>query len=266
MPRTFFIVTAIMLAFVLAACDDDDESTPTATSPAATSTASTPAAGTATPAPSPGGQAPAIVIDEPELGAVLQVPFAISGTADVFEAALTVQVVSADGQLICQHHIMATSGSGTRGDWSTMMAFPPPSPPAGQSAVPMVVRALNYSARDGSEENVVTVDVNVSGQRPHNVIQTPLCGEQVSAATPLNVTGVTDAFEGSLQLELKDAFGMVVRTQTVQAQGGTGNAPWSTTLSLTGVNPGFYTLIAFDLSAENGARQNEFPVQIEVVP
>jgi hypothetical protein len=146
------------------------------------------------------------------------------------------------------------------------MAFPPPEPPAGNTAVPMIVRALSYSARDGSEENVVTVDINVSGERPPNVITEPGCGAEASAGSTLTVSGVTDAFEGSLQLELQDASGSVVRSETVQAAGGLGNAPWETTISLAGLQPGAYTLIAFDLSAEDGTRQNEFPVPVTIVP
>jgi hypothetical protein len=256
------LVAAIVCVFVVACDGDDDDPEPTNTAPvAATSTA--PAA---TPEPSQTAELPAITIDEPSLGAIVAVPFTISGTANVFEAALSVQVVADDGQLICQHDILATSGSGTRGDWSAVLAFPPPSPPAGNTAVPMSVRAFNYSAMDGSEENVVTLDINVSGDRPSNVIQTPLCHEAVSSATPLNVTGVTDAFEGTLQLELRDASGVVVHTQTVQAAGGTGNAPWSAQVPLAGLVPATYMLIAFDFSAQDGTRQNEFAIPIRVEP
>jgi len=266
MRRTLFLVAMIALALLAAACDDDGDGDTTATVTSAPGTiepATTPTASD-TPAAVPTDELPAIVIDEPELGAIVEVPFTIAGTANVFEAALSVQVLTAEGEVVCQHNIMATSGTGTRGDWTTEMAFPPPTPPAGNVAVPMVVRALSYSARDGSEENVVTVDINVSGERPPNVITAPSCGAEVSAATPLEVSGVTDAFEGSLQLELQDASGTVVVSETVQAEGGLGNAPWSTTLSLAGLDAGAYTLIAFDFSAEDGARQNEFAIPIAV--
>jgi hypothetical protein len=267
MRRSTCFLAMIALAFIVAACDgDDSDATPSAAMPSATSAIVT----TPTPATAPTGvptdDLPAIVIEAPELGAIVEVPFTISGTANVFEAALSVQVLTADGQLVCQHNIMATSGSGTRGDWTTTMAFPPPEPPAGNAAVPMIVRALSYSARDGSEENVVTVDINVSGQRPPNVITQPTCGAEASAGAMLTVSGVTDAFEGSLQLELQDASGNVALSETVQAEGGLGNAPWETTLSLAGIQPGAYTLIAFDFSAEDGTRQNEFPVPVTIIP
>jgi hypothetical protein len=266
MRRSAYVISAMAIVLIAYACDGDDgDATPTASPPPVTSTPA-PTGAAETPGASPTSELPAIVVDVPELGGVVEVPFEISGTANVFEAALSVQVVSEDGQLICQHNLTATSGTGTRGDWSTMMAFPPPSPPAGTTAVPMVVRAFDYSAVDGSEENVVTVEINVSGERPPNVIQTPLCGEQVPAGQPLRVTGVTDAFEGTLQLELQDRSGTVVSTQTVQAQGGLGNATWSADVSLTALDAGTYTLVAFDFSAEDGSRQHDFGIPIEVLP
>jgi len=267
MRRSLLLVATIALALIFASCDDDDgDTTPTVTAaPATTEPVNTPDA-SGTPAGIPTDDLPAIVIEEPELGAIVEVPFTISGSANVFEAALSVQVLTADGAVVCQHNILATSGSGTRGDWTTEMALPPPSPPAGNAAVPMVVRALSYSAQDGSEENVVTVDINVSGEQPPNVITAPSCGAQVPAGAPLEVSGVTDAFEGSMQLELQDSSGTVVRSETVQAEGGLGDAPWSTTLPLAGLDAGAYTLIAFDFSAEDGSRQNEFAIPIAILP
>jgi hypothetical protein len=256
----------LAIALLAYACDGDDgDPTPTVTTaPIATEAPATPTSAATTPTAASGDGEPAIVVDAPQLGDIVQVPFTISGTANVFEAALSVQVVTADGQVVCQHNIMATSGTGTRGDWTTTMAFPPPQPPSGNAAVPMVIRALSYSAMDGSEENVVTVDVNVSGERPPNVIEAPTCGARVPVAAPLSVSGTTDAFEGSMQLELTDSSGTAVVTQTVQTAG-TGNAPWTATMSLAGLDPGAYMLIAFDFSAQDGTRQNDFAIPIELV-
>jgi hypothetical protein len=262
--RVCLLVPIVILAFAYG-CDGDNDGDATPTAPPRTASPA-PTEAAETPVASPSAELPAIVIDVPELGAIVDLPFEISGTANVFEAALSVQIVSEDGQHICQHNITASSGTGTRGDWSTVMAFPPPSPPSGTTAVPMVVRAFDYSPMDGSEENVVTVEINVSGKRPTNVIQTPLCGERIPANEPLRVTGVTDAFEGTLQLELRDSSGMVVSTQAVQAYGDVPEAPWLADISLSGFTPGTYMLISFDFSAEDGSRQNDFGIPIEVLP
>jgi len=268
MRQKLFLLASVMTAIIITACggDDGDDAPPTsAPSPASTGVAGTPTV-VETPAGAPTDDLPAIVIEQPGLGDIVDVPFTIAGTANVFEAALSVQVLTEDGTLVCQQNLTATAGSGTRGGWSTSMAFPPVTPAAGSAAVPMVVRALSYSARDGSEENVATVDINVSGERPPNVITEPPCGANVASGSLLTVEGVTDAFEGSLQLELQDSAGDVVLSETVQAESGLGNAPWSTTLPLAGLDPGTYTLIAFDFSAEDGSRQNEFAIPITIGP
>lgn len=268
MRRSLYIIPAIAILALASACDDGDDGAPATSTSAPATEAASPLVETATPdaEPSPSEDA-AIRIDQPELGAVVSVPFEISGSANVFEAALSLQVLTDSGDLLCQHNIMATSGSGTPGTWSTVMAFPPPEPSSGATASPIVVRALSYSAQDGSEENVVTLNINVSGERPGNVIETPACSAEAPLDAPLAVSGVTDAFEGAMQLELQDASGAVVLTQPVQAAGGLGDAPWTTTIDLAAVTlqPGQYTLIAFDVSAENGSRQNEFPVPIQLV-
>lgn len=225
----------------------------------------TPAPSLPTPGPTDG--LPAITIDEPPLGAVVDVPFGISGTADVFEAALSVQVLTDAGVLVCQHNLTATSGSGTRGDWSTSMAFPPPAPPAGQEAVPMTVRAFDYSAEDGSEENVVSVNVNVSGIRPPIVIDEPGCDASVAAGRSISVSGTARVFEGALQLELLDSSGTSVVSQTVQAESGVGEAPWSTTITVPpSAFPGTYRLVAFSYSPMGGSRENDFAIPLDVAP
>jgi len=264
MLRNACVLLAVAALLVTTACNGDGGGGTPPASPTSAAVPSVTVAPAAT--PSPGAGPPAIVIDKPALGDIVSVPFLIAGTADVFEATLQVQATAADGTVICQHTIMATSGSGTRGDWSTVMAFPPPLPPAGNSAVPMVVRAFDYSARDGSEENIVSVEMNVSGQRPPNVITSPGCNARIPRGSTLQATGVTDAFEGALQLEVRDLSGNVALTQAVQASGGTGAAPWNASLALTSLAPGEYMLVAFDLSARDGSRQNEFGVPITILP
>ena len=108
------------------------------------------------------------------------------------------------------------------------------------------------------------MDVNVSGDRPPNVIESPACGARVPLSEPLDVSGTTDAFEGAMQLELQNSAGNVAVSQMVQAAG-TGNAPWTASLSLAGLDPGAYMLIAFDYSARDGSRQNDFAIPIELV-
>jgi hypothetical protein len=131
----------------------------------------------------------------------------------------------------------------------------------------MVIRALNYSAADGSEQNVVTRDVNVSGERPVNVIDEPRCSAEVAPGAALAVAGTMRVFESMLRVELVDGAGRLLAGQTVRARGGVGEASWSTTLMVPAdLQTGLYQLVAFDYNGRDGARENEFAVPIEVRP
>jgi hypothetical protein len=255
-------------SFLLVACGGGTGSgaTPAPTAPAASVIAGATGEASATAAPEPTDGPPWITIDGPAFGAKVSVPFRIDGTANVFEATLTVQIFTESGRLVCQHNITG-GGSGTRGPWSTIMAFPPLEPSPGNGAVPMVIHALNYSAADGSEQNVVTRDVNVSGERPVNVIDEPRCSAEVAPGAALAVAGTTRAFESMLRVELVDIAGRLLVAQTVRATGGVSEASWSTTLMVPAyLQTGLYQLVAFDDNGRDGARENEFAVPIEVRP
>jgi hypothetical protein len=66
----------------------------------------------------------AIFVAEPERDATVSSPVHASGTADVFEGTLAVDVWSGPKRLRTQT-IQATSGTGTRGDWSVTVELPP---------------------------------------------------------------------------------------------------------------------------------------------
>jgi hypothetical protein len=260
-------ISPTIAALLVVACGGDTGSgaTPTLTAPAASVTAGATGEASATAAPEPTDGPPWITIDEPAFGAMVSVPFRIDGTANVFEATLTVQIFTESGRLVCQH--ITGGGSGTRGPWSTIMAFPPLEPSPGNGVVPMVIHALNYSAADGSEQNVVTRNVNVSGERPVNVIDEPRCSAEVAPGAALAVAGTTRAFEGMLRVELVDGAGRLLVGQTLRAIGGVGEASWSTTLMVPAyLQTGLYRLVAFDYNTRDGARENEFAVPIEIRP
>ena len=77
----------------------------------------------ASPAPTP-SEAPQITIGSPVADATVSVPFTVSGEANTFEAALTVEVVDQSGTGICVRQLMATSGSGTPGTWRARSPSP----------------------------------------------------------------------------------------------------------------------------------------------
>ena len=66
---------------------------------------------------------PIIGVAEPQVGARITSPVRISGTANVFEANVTVEILDADGNVIAQAFTTATCGTGCWGDYELELSF-----------------------------------------------------------------------------------------------------------------------------------------------
>lgn len=254
--RFVLLAIATAVAVALAGCGDDDDE------PGPLPTAGTTAVATATGGPTSeaSASAPLIAIDAPAAGELVSVPVAASGTANTFEAALTVDLLDADGNELCVRHIMATSGTGTPGTWETELAIVPPD--AEEAAT---LRAYEFSAKDGSVVNLVERDVTISTERPRIFFSEPACGAVVAPGSTLAVSGRAMVFEAALIVELRNAFGAVVLSQNVMAESGVEEADFSAQLALPADLPGgFYDVVAYNTSAMDGSIENEFAVQISV--
>jgi spore germination protein GerM len=69
------------------------------------------------------GMAPMITVATPGIGAQVTSPVTIAGTANVFEATVTVRILDAAGNVLVEDFTMATCGTGCRGDYETELAF-----------------------------------------------------------------------------------------------------------------------------------------------
>jgi hypothetical protein len=253
MKRLFALACLCAIVAIAWGCDgdDDEDGDATATSPAATSTSPT----AATPTPLASG----IVINEPAEDATVTVPITMSGDANVFEAALTIDALgNAAGLVLCTRHVQATSGTGTPGTWEGILAFQPPA-----SAGPITLRAYTFSAMDGSMQELVERTVTVSSERPDIVITSPQCAEEVTGPS-LTVEGMAEVFEAALVVDIRDASGAAVMSQNVMAASGIEFSPWSATFDISGLTGGFYDIVAYSGSAQDGSIINVFPVQISV--
>jgi len=67
---------------------------------------------------------PAILVDRPAPGARISSPVTVSGSANVFEANVTVRILDASGDEIESTFTTATCGTGCRGDFSVAVTFP----------------------------------------------------------------------------------------------------------------------------------------------
>jgi len=96
---------------------------------------------------------PPILVESPVVGEQISNPVTISGTADVFEAAVSVRILDENGNEIARTFTTATCGTGCRGDYSVSVAYTVDHEQVGS------IEVLDYSAKDGSAENVIAIPV-----------------------------------------------------------------------------------------------------------
>jgi hypothetical protein len=101
----------------------------------------------------PAGEDPAIVVETPQPGAEISSPITIAGTADVFEATVSIRILDEDGGELAATFATATCGSGCRGRYSTDLFFFVDRTQNG------AIEVFEASAEDGSPINLVSVPV-----------------------------------------------------------------------------------------------------------
>ncbi len=99
---------------------------------------------------------PVILIESPAIGDVVTSPITVTGTANTYEAVFQIQVIDAGGHAILTQRVQATSGTGTRGTFSSAITLPADLHGAA------TLRAFEYSPKDGSPINTVEVPITVS--------------------------------------------------------------------------------------------------------
>lgn len=97
-----------------------------------------------------------IVVEAPLIGERVENPVTISGTANVFEATVSIQILDATGAVIANTFTTATCGTGCRGDYSARVAY---SVDAEQSGTVVVFES---SAEDGSMLFPVRIPVTLT--------------------------------------------------------------------------------------------------------
>ena len=100
-------------------------------------------------------QAPPILVEQPLPGDTVDRPLGVSGSANVFEAQLVVEVRSPSGKLLVQRHVRASAGTGSRGRFSVRL------PLAASTAGKAVILAYTHSAKNGAHINTVRVPVTM---------------------------------------------------------------------------------------------------------
>jgi len=97
---------------------------------------------------------PAILVEAPTPGSQVTRSLAVWGTANVFEATFQVEVAAADGQVLVSQVVHATSGTGTRGSFSTTVPIP-------AATGPVTLSAFDLSPKDGSRQDVYPIPLEL---------------------------------------------------------------------------------------------------------
>ena len=234
--------------------------TPPATPSSTTSTAmptATPTAQAAQP----------LSVDDPADGATVSVPFLVTGSAKSLDSTLTIEALDAVGTPLCTLSIPASaasasaaSASAASADWQGTLAFPPP-----DAAELVTLRVYTAGQTDGAPTDLVARALTVSAAKPAIYLAAPACGATAEAGRVLTVTGRAAVFEATLSVELRDSSGAAVLAAQTVADACCVESNFGVVLSLPADLPaGQYDVVAFNVSATDGSKQNEFPVQIHV--
>lgn len=98
---------------------------------------------------------PPILVTSPAIGTRLTSPVTVAGTANVFEATVSLRILDANGNEIARDFTTATCGTGCRGDYSTKLKFEVDSQQRG------TLEVFEESAEDGSAIHVVPIPVTL---------------------------------------------------------------------------------------------------------
>jgi hypothetical protein len=99
-------------------------------------------------------QTPQILIESPLPGDTVTSPVRLRGTANVFEANVSIEVRDEKGTVILETFTTATSGTGTRGTFNTKLSLP-------TASGSLTIVAFEASAEDGRPLHAVDVPVTI---------------------------------------------------------------------------------------------------------
>jgi hypothetical protein len=96
---------------------------------------------------------PAIVVHTPVIGAHLTSSVRVTGTSDVFEAAMVVKVLNSGGHRIAAADLLASCGTGCRGHFGV---------------------TISYHVANAQNGTIVVTDTSARGGRPPHIVRIPV--------------------------------------------------------------------------------------------
>jgi len=101
------------------------------------------------------GYLPAITVQNPAIGEQVSSPVTVSGTADVFEAVVSVRILDSAGNQIARTFSTASCGTGCRGGYSVPVSY------SVTRHEPGTIEVFESSAKDGQPVNVQQIPVTL---------------------------------------------------------------------------------------------------------
>lgn len=99
---------------------------------------------------------PAITVTLPQIGEMVGNPVRIEGTANVFEATVSIRIRDATGEVVAETFTTATCGTGCRGDYEAVVRYQVDRSQDG------VIEVFESSAEDGSVTKLVRIPVTLT--------------------------------------------------------------------------------------------------------
>lgn len=101
-------------------------------------------------------QLPSVLVTSPSIGSNVASPVMVEGTANVFEANVSIRILDAQGDVVTETFTTATCGTGCRGSYSESVEFEVAAEQQG------TIEVYWGSPEDGSPQDVVSIPVTLS--------------------------------------------------------------------------------------------------------
>jgi hypothetical protein len=206
-----------------------------------------------------------IEVESPVAGASVTSPVVVSGTADVFEATVSIEVRDELAHVVGSGFATATCGTGCRGDYEARVRFKVDHEQAGT----IVVYEANPSDQGHRRLFPVTVPVRLLPSSPPPtaaiVVDEPIENAQVSS--PVLVSGTADVFEGTVSIRILDENGAILSEDFTTATCGSGcQGTYRTRVRFRVDHKQRGSIQVFESSAENGEPLHLVEIPVTLLP
>jgi hypothetical protein len=206
-----------------------------------------------------------IEVESPVAGASVTSPVVVSGTADVFEATVSMEVRDELGHVVGSGFATATCGTGCRGDYQARLRFEVDHEQAGR----IVVFQANPSDQGHRRLFPVTVPVKLFPSSPPPtaaiVVDEPI--ENARVASPALVSGTADVFEGTVSIRVLDENGAILSEDFTTATCGSGClGTYRTRVRFRIDHKQRGSIQVFESGAENGEPLHMVEIPVTLLP